>query len=346
MSEFTWRESCRISLSGLAGWAPVQRVEVPHSSGRGLVRVECFPVGTDREIDELASQHGDGLVVERGRDSGLTSRPVLGVEDGRTRSFGWTDDEGTSWEAVAHYALAHDRLAVVTTLVAGVDTQLAHEAAEIAGSVRLTEPMAITDETLPLRPGQVDLGPVGEAWQTGTAPATAPEHVLTTDESFAAARHFGVAMLPGADTAQWDQLDAGQRELAAAVAWRSLEARIATSDPELSEALELAASHDLIVMVSHRDGEQSHPEWFAARSERMVRLRPLAPGRMVLTTHPTADLADLVLAGGGDATASAVYRADGHVVGDETSWSAEDDAHAVREALCGLVSGSSARNAS
>ena len=51
------------------------------------------------------------------------------------------------------------------------------------------------------------------------------EHVLTTDESFGAARHFGVAMLPGADTCQWDQLDADQRELAAAVAWRSLAAR-------------------------------------------------------------------------------------------------------------------------
>ena len=38
-------------------------------------------------------------------------------------------------------------------------------------------------------------------------------------------------------------------------------------------------------------------------------------------------------------TASAVYRSDGHVVGDETWWTGDDAAEIVRDALCGLVSG-------
>lgn len=349
MSEFSWRESCRVSVSGLAGWAPVQRVEVPHTSGRALVRIESYSVGTERDLDALASQHGDGVVVTGGRDSGLTPHPVLGATEGRTRTVGWTDAEGTSFEAVMHYALEQDRLVVLTTLIVGGDTELAREAALIAGSVRVTEPLAMSEETLPLRPGQVDFGDVTDAWRTGTTPTPGTEHVLTTDESFSAARHFGVAMLPGADTGQWDQLDADQRELAAAVAWRSLEARGAGAGTDLTEALELAASHDLIVMVSERHGEQSNPQWFAARADRMVRLTPVAPGRMVLTTHPTTDLADLVLAGarGIDhtVTASAVYRCDGHIVGDETSWSGDDSPETVRDALCGLVSGSHARSA-
>ena len=127
----------------------------------------------------------------------------------------------------------------------------------IAGSVRVTDPMAISEESLPLRPGQVDFGASPDAWRTGTSPTPSTEHILTTEESFGAARHFGVAMLPGADTSQWDQLDADQRELAAAVAWRSLAARGAEDDSDLAEALQLAASHDLIVMVSERQGEQS-----------------------------------------------------------------------------------------
>lgn len=345
MSEFTWRESCRISVFGLPGWAPVQRVEVPHESGRAFVRIESFPVDTEQGLDSLAAQHGDPLVVEGSRDSGLAAHATLGSADGRTRSIGWNDEDGTRYEAVMHYVLDHGRLVVVTTWVAGGNTDLAREAVMIAGSVRLTEPVAIAQDSLPLRPGQVDLGAVVEAWRTGTDPTVGTEHVLTTDESFGAARHFGVAMLPGADTSQWDQLDGDQRELAAAVAWRSLAARGAEDGSDLSEALELAASHDLIVMVSSRQGEQNRTQWFAARTDRMVRLQPVAPGRMVLTTHPTADLADLVLSGaGGDhtVTASAVYRSDGHVVGDETSWTGADEPEAVRHALCGLVSGSHA----
>jgi hypothetical protein len=348
MSEFTWRESCRISLFGLPDWAPVQRIEVPHADGQALVRMESFAVDPEQGIDAIASQHGDATVVEGARDSGLTEHAVLGSAEGRTRSVGWTDDSGISFEAVMHYALERGRLVVVTTLVAGGNTALAREAAMIAGSVRVTDPIAISEESLPLRPGQVDFGPVAHAWRAGTSPATCIEHVLTTDESFGAARHFGVAMLPGADTSQWDQLTADQRELAAAVAWRSLAARGAEDDSDLAEALQLAASHDLIVMVSERDDESSRSQWFAARTDRMVRLTPVAPGRMLLSTHPTADLADLVVAGGGDGTvtASAVYRSDGHVVGNETSWTGDDTAETVRDELCGLVNATRARSAS
>jgi hypothetical protein len=131
-----------------------------------------------------------------------------------------------------------------------------------------------------------------------------------------------------------------QRDLAAAVAWRSLEARGAADGTDLGEALELAASHDLIVMVTGRRGEESSTQWFAARPDRMVRLRPSGAGRITLTTHPTADLADLVLAStaqDAEVSASAVYRADGHVVGDETSWHGDDAPEGVREALGRLV---------
>lgn len=348
MSEFTWRESCRISLSGLPGWAPVQRVEVPHADGRALVRIESFAVDPEVDLDTLAAQHGDGMVVEGAHDSGLVRHTVLGSAEGRTRSVGWTDDDEVSFEAVMHYALEHGRLVVLTTLVAGGDTELARQAAMIAESVRMSEPIAISEETLPLRPGHVDFDTMTTSWRTGTSPAPGTEHVLTTDESFGAARHFAVAMLPGADTGQWDQLDTDQRELAAAVAWRSLAARGAEDDSDLAEALQLAASHDLIVMVSDSQGEQSRAEWFAARTDRMVRLVPVGPGRMLLTTHPTADLADLVLAGSGGSdhtvTASAVYRSDGHVVGDETSWTGDASHEVVRDALCGLVSGARARS--
>jgi hypothetical protein len=72
----------------------------------------------------------------------------------------------------------------------------------------------------------------------------------------------------------------------------------------------------------------------------MVRLRPAGPGRIRLTTHPTADLADLILADaapGATVTASAVYRSDGHVVGDEAAWSGDDAADDIRDALGRLV---------
>lgn len=157
-------------------------------------------------------------------------------------------------------------------------------------------------------------------------------------------------MLPGADTGRWDQLDTAQRELASAVAWRSLECRGGGDPGDLRDALEIAASHDLIVMVAERRGESSRARWFAGRVHRMVLLSADQEGRMTLSMHPTGDLADLVLADHGDpavtASASAVYRSAGHVVGDETTWTGADTEESVRRALCGLVTGSRTWSAS
>jgi hypothetical protein len=339
MDEHIWTTSSRISVSGPSGWAPWEQLEVPHESRRALVRVERYHVSPDSDIDSLADQHGVRIEVQDGTDSGTAPHEVLGSTDGRRRTVTWSD-AGGPLRAVVDYALDRGRLVVVTTVAPVDDPSLAEAAASVASSVRISEPVQISEDQLPLRPGRVDLGEVAHAWRVGTEPEPREEHVITTEESFGAAKHFGVAMLPGADTGMWDQLDMAQRDLAAAVAWRSLEARGATDDTDLGEALGLAASHDLIVMVTERHGEDSSTQWFAARPDRMVRLRHAGTGRIALTTHPTADLADLVLAStthDADVTASAVYRADGHVVGDETSWHGDDAPQDVREALGRLV---------
>lgn len=350
MTDFTWTTSARLSVSGLAGWAPVERMEVPHSSGRAVVRVERFPAAPDADLDTLAALHGDSVAVEGWTDSGLSIHEVLGSAEGRTRTVTWADDDGTRFDAVIRYALERGSLVVLSTVTPAGDATLAREAATIAESVHVVRPVEMTETTLPLRPGQVDFSEVAAAWRAGTRPEPGAEHVITTEESFGAAQHFGVAMLPGADTSQWDQLDPAQRDLVAAVVWRSLEARGAGSGTDLAEALELAASHDLIVMASERDDDQVVHQWFAARADRMVRLQPFAPGLMVLTTHATADLADLLLAGsrgaGTTVTASAVYRSEGHAVGDETAWAGNDAPDLVREALGRLVTGTRTRSAS
>jgi hypothetical protein len=340
MDEHIWSTSSRISVSGPAGWAPVERLEVPHASGRAVVRVERFPALSDADIDDLAALHGERVAVEGWTDSGAGPHEVMGSADGRRRTVTWTDDAGLRLQAVMDYVLGLGQLVVVTTVTPVDDPALAEAAATITSSLRVTDPVEMPEEQLPLRPSRVNLGDLARAWREGTHPEPREEHVITTEESFGAAKHFGVAMLPGADTSRWDQFDLSQRDLAAAVAWRSLDARGASGGTDLADAIGLAASHDLIVMVTQRRGEKSSAQWFAARPDRMVRLRPLGKGRIALTTHPSADLADLVLAGTtpeSAMTAAAVYRADGHVVGDEISWSGDDASDKVREALGRLV---------
>lgn len=350
MTENTWRTASRISLTGMPGWGPTERVEAVHGDGRGLVRVETCPVDPAAGLDALADLHQAGVAVPGAHDTGLTPATVLGSDDGRTRTVTWTDNHGRRLEATTSYVLRDGRLVTVTTVVADGDPVVAAEATQIATSAEVVPTTAFTEETLPLRAGEVDLSAVVAAWSAGTTPAPADEHLMTTEESFAAARHFGVAMLPGADSSQWDRLDSAQRDLVASVAWRSLEARGAGEPGDLRDALEIAASHDFIVMVASRRGEDLGARWFAARADRLVCLRPAGPDRMALSTHPTGDLADLVLADhrgpGTTVSASAVYRSGGHVVGDEATWTGADTEESVRGALIRLVSGSRARSTS
>jgi hypothetical protein len=339
MDDHVWTASTRISVSGSADWVPVDQLEVSHASGRAVVRVERYPVSPQAGIDSLADLHAARTAVPGSTDSGAAPYEVLGSTDGRRRTVTWVDSGG-ELRAIIDYALDRGRLVVVTTVAPVGDPSLAEAAAAVAASVRISDPVHMTEEQLPLRPGRVDLDEVARAWCEGTTPEPRQELVITTEESFGAAQHFGVAMLPGADTSSWDQLETAQRDLAASVAWRSLEARGAADDTDLALALKLAASHDLIVMVTQCREERTSTQWFAARPDRMVRLRPSGSGRITLTTHPTADLADLVLADtgtGADVTASAVYRAGGHVVGDEATWSADDTPDDVRQSLARLV---------
>jgi hypothetical protein len=339
MHEHIWATSSRISVSGPSGWAPVERLEVAHASGRAVVRVERFPALPDADIDALADMHAARLAGDGSTISGAAPHEVLGSADGRRRTITWSDDSGRL-EAVMDYALDRGRLVVVTSVTPVDDPALAEAAATVAASVRVTDPVHMPEEELPLRPDRVDLGDLARAWLVGTSVESRSEHVITTEESFGAAKHFGVAMLPGADTARWDQLDLAQRDLAAAVAWRSLEARGASTEGDLGEALRLATSHDLIVLVTERTDAESRAQWFAARPDRMVRLRPAGPGLISLSTHPSADLADIVLADvsrGSVVTASAVHRSEGHVVGEETSWTGGDAADDVRDALGRLI---------
>lgn len=345
MSEHTWATTTRISVSGTPVWHPVERLDVAHSGGRAVVRVERFPAPPDTDIDTLAALHAERLAIPGWTDGGTTPHEVLDHPDGLRRTASWTDQAGTRLQAVVDYALHSARLVVITTVTPVGDHALEQEAAAVRDSVRISDPVQISVDQLPLRPGRVDLAGLAAAWRSGTSPEAGEEHVVTTEESFGAARHFGVAMLPGADTSSWDQLDAAQRDLAAAVAWRSLEVRGAGEGTDLAEALQLGASHDLILMVCEQQDRRSHTQWFAARLDRMVRIRPSGPGRMALSTHPTAVLADLVLADlamadagpGHTMTASAVYRVDGHVVGDEATWTSDASAAEVREALGRLV---------
>jgi hypothetical protein len=103
-------------------------------------------------------------------------------------------------------------------------------------------------------------------------------------------------------------------------------------DDELREALELASGHDVIFVVTTRRGDASSTEWYAARPDRMVRIRRTdVEGQLRLSVHDTAALATLVVDGtkaGDTITASSVFRSDGHVVGHEETWTIDVDGDA------------------
>ena len=82
MHEHIWATSSRISVSGPSGWAPVERLEVAHASGRAVVRVERFPALPDADIDALADMHADRLAADGSTISGAAPHEVLGSADG------------------------------------------------------------------------------------------------------------------------------------------------------------------------------------------------------------------------------------------------------------------------
>ena len=174
------------------------------------------------------------------------------------------------------------------------------------------------------------------------------EVVITVEESFAAATHYGVAMFPGVDPASWQALTTDERQLVAAVAWRSLIARGAESEPRVREALELASSHDLILVVNTNVDGHTDAQWFAATSDRAVRVQIDESGLVHLSTFAVGGLVDLLLETTpprAQVTVSCVYRDNGKVLGNETTLVATPDADAVfRTALIELLPNNGAAN--
>ncbi|WP_107764287.1 hypothetical protein [Nocardioides terrigena] len=342
MTELLWRAPARLSLSGPAGWTPAQRVEVYHRDGDALVRVETWPVDPSADLDTLAAAHaGVPQDAEDPEDGGIRVADVLGSVDGRQRVLTWTDPAGGRRTATLSYVLEGGRMVAVSVVVPTSDPDKAEQASAITASLSRSSPLDLPTEGLPLRPSSIDHDTLRASWLAGSDPDTGPWQTITVEESFAAARHFGVPMLPGADTASWSVLDPAQRDLAAAVAWRSLQARGAEDDPVLREALELAAGHDVIVVLS-TGGDSPTTRWLAARPDRSVEVAPGArPGVIRLRSFATAGLADLVLAttpAGAEVNASSVYRADGRLLGRETRWTADtDDGDVVRRGLADLL---------
>jgi hypothetical protein len=350
VTALSWRAAGRIAVSGPATWAPVERVVVHHGDGAAMVTVETWPVGEDADLEQLATAHAERT---RGRSAASQEEPwheatVLGAPHGRARTVRGEDADGRPTDLVQSYALRSGRAVAVTTMVPQGDAALAEEAAQIAGSAVLVRTTEVDQEVLPLRPADgVDLSATGATWLAGRSPGPATTHVLTTEECFAVAEHHGVTMLPGADTSEWMALSADERLLVRGTAWRSLKARGAESDPGLREVLSLAASHDVLMVVTAHESASpdSRPRttWYAARPDRMVRVqRGDEPGQVLLTAYDTACLADLVV---GESraedtlTASVVHREAGRVVGRETTWSGAGPADEAREHLAGLLPG-------
>jgi hypothetical protein len=210
MTELLWRAPARVSVSGPQDWAPAERVDVHHRDGDSVVRVETWPVGADADLDELAARHFEPG-SPAGQDSGLAPARVLGSDQGRSRVVSWAAPDGTLMQATLGYAVRQGRFFAITRIVPAGDSLKAAQAAAIAESITVAAPSDIDEDLLPLRPSAADFESVRDAWLRGTEVPESPGHVLTMEESFAAARHHGVGMLPGADTTSWNTLDAGSR---------------------------------------------------------------------------------------------------------------------------------------
>lgn len=339
MVQLRWRAVARLSVSGPADWAPVERVEVHHRSGEAVVRVENWPVSPDAVLEAVASAHAAEWAAA-GKQCAWQPATVLG-HDGLTHSMTTENLSGHQVTATVSYALDRGRAYAVTQVVPTGDPDRAEETAAIVGSVSIAAPLDVEPEQLPLRGTDgVDFTAIGQAWQGSETPVLGPTYLLTLEESFAVARRYGVAMLPGTDTTQWGLLDAAQRELASAVAWRSLVARGATTDPDLRQTLEIAASHDLLLVVTTGTGERSGTAWYAVRADRAAKVTiGEAAGTICLSNLATTALADVVITDqeGQDTRASCVYRHDGRIVGQEISWCADAAPGDMRTSLATLL---------
>jgi hypothetical protein len=325
MNRPSWQAPARISVSGPVPWQPVERVEVRHPDGDAVVTVESWPVPPDADLDALVPDDPAPTEPVPGwKDTGIGPATVLGSPEGRSRAIGWTDPDGVAKTATLSYVLDHGRFYAIAQVTAQGATEKIADVAEIVRSISVAAPFRADPEQLPLRPAHADFTAAVAAWHEGGPPTDSPTFTLTTEESFGAARHYGVAVLPGVDTRQWNLLDEPRRDLAAAVAWRSLLTKGAESDPALREALEIAASHDLIVVVTVRGpAADGATRWYAARPDRTVEVRRGSePGLVELRVVDTGSLAALVMESGPDDTvsASSVHRRQGGVVGQETTW--------------------------
>jgi hypothetical protein len=345
MTTTAWRAPARLSVSGPDGWAAAERIEVHHRDGDALVAVESWPVAPGADLEELARVHAGRRGA--GPDAPFSPAEVLGEPGGLSTTLSRTDDQGRTVAVSVGYALRGHRMYAVTEVAPEGDARKTADVATILASVSVAGPSDVDVEQLPLRPADGhELASVASAWLDAGIPPGVTEHVLTTEEAFGAARHFGVTMLPGTESLEWNRLDDEQRALASAVGWRSLVARGGLDEPALREALEVAASHDALVVLTTRSASGSDVEWFAVRPDRCARVRRGAdPGTVRISGLDTTALADLVLGQEGATddllTASCVYRQDGRVVGREATWRRDDPPQQVRQSLAGLLPGPS-----
>jgi hypothetical protein len=331
-------------VSGLDGWAPAERAVVHHRDGDGLVTAETWLVEPGVDVGSLAERHAV-LALSDGewRTDPWQEVPVLGTPGGRERTVRGSDAAGHPREVVQRYVVRAGRAVCLTISAPTGQHAKRDEAMRIAEAVEVRGTTDIDQLTPSVRNGSgADFSAAAHAWRSGLQAEPSSVHVLATEECFAAAEHHGVTMLPGVDTTDWHAMPDGERELARSVAWRCLRARGYESDAGLREVLELAASHDLLLVVSPR-GHDGPVRWYAARPDRSVQVeRGAAPGQVQLSALDTAGLADLVLSAsttGEPYTASVVYRREGHVVGGEATWEAGSTRDEVLRRLADLLPG-------
>ncbi|SFC44774.1 hypothetical protein SAMN04487968_106224 [Nocardioides terrae] len=321
MTALAWRAPARASVCGPSGWVPVERLEVVRPGGQAYVRVESTPVGADADLEALvaATDHFPGAV-----DGGLATTVVLGAP-GQSRTMTWSEN-GCAMSATIRYGLHDGRFVVLTSVLPDGNAATAAEAEAILGSVRFVTPAAGAPEVLPVRENdRADWTTVTRLWQGNGTVSRSQTYTITSEEAFGAAQHFGVTLLPGSDPSVLDGLDPAARDAVTSASWRSLVARGADTDPCLREALELAASHDLLVVLAADDALA----WFAARPQRMVVIsRGTRPHELELAVHGTGELATRILAATarsrGSVRLRSAYRVAGAVTGAEAGWHQTD----------------------
>ena len=171
MTQLLWRSPARISVSGPAGWAPAEQVEVHHREGDAVVRVESWPVADGAALTDLAAGHFDASHLPAAQDSGFEQAAVLNDPQGLRRVINWQPESGKARRATLEYAKSDGRMFALTRVVPAADEDRGAEAEAIVASLRVGALTDMNSEQLPLRPQTVDFHDVRDAWLSGGSSA-------------------------------------------------------------------------------------------------------------------------------------------------------------------------------